>query len=90
MKSTPSKTPVISIHELRKSFGEIERSLPFVDHVTITKNGKPIATLNPIKKRKVKHPLRTFAGAWKKTEFDDSSLWKEVLKRKSRAKSIKL
>ena len=45
MKTTPFGNTV-SINDLRRNFGEIEKSLPFVSHFTITKKGKPFAILS--------------------------------------------
>ena len=88
MKLTNTNDRIISINDLRRRFGEVEKELPHVGKFTITKNGKPFAVLSadPSIKRKL---LMEMAGIWKNTELDDDKLWKEVLKRKSRKRAIK-
>lgn len=87
-------TRTVSIHELRKRFGEIERTLPFVRHITITKNGRPIARISSLIPKKDRKSgiegLKEFAGLWKGKDLDDDKLWENILERQSRSKSIKL
>ena len=80
---------VIPISELRKRFGEIEKSLPYVDYFTITKKGRPIATLTAAAGIK-KSVLSNLAGAFKGSDLDKDKLWKSVLKKKSRKRKISL
>lgn len=80
---------VISINELRRRFGEIESSLPFVDHFIITKNGVPLGILTPAPQIK-KGLMRKTAGAFKNTALDSESFWKKALKKKSRSPSWKI
>ena len=89
MKISNINDNVIAINDLRRRFGEIEKSLPYVDHYTITKKGVPFAVLSatPMVKRKL---MEKMAGAFKNTELAKDSIWKEVLKRKSRKKHIKI
>lgn len=79
----------IAISELRRKFGKIEEALPYVDHFILTKKGKPFATLaaTPAVKRSL---MKKTAGIFKGTNLDNDAFWKEVLKRKSRARSINL
>ncbi|MDO8610224.1 MAG: hypothetical protein Q7R95_06755 [bacterium] len=80
---------VIAISDLRKKFGEIEAILPYIEYVTITKKGKPFATLSATNEVK-KSIIKKFAGSLKNTDMDDDKIWKKVLKRKSRKISVKL
>ncbi len=80
---------IIPISDLRRKFGEIEALLPYVENFTITKKGRPFATLtatNDVKKLIIKK----YAGAFRNTDLDKDSIWSEVLKKKSRKKSIKI
>lgn len=80
---------VIAISDLRKKFGEIEAALPYVDFFTITKKGKPFATItatNDVKKSIIKN----CAGLLKNTDLDNNNVWKEALKKKSRKKAFSL
>jgi hypothetical protein len=81
--------PLIPISQMRKKFGEIETMLPYVDHITITKKGKPLAiiTAAPEIKRSM---IKKYAGSLKGSELDNEKIWKRVFKRKSRKKPIKL
>ena len=88
MKLANSNDRIISINDLRRRFGEIEKELPHVNRFIITKKGKPFAILSADPEIKRKRLLE-MAGIWKNTDFDDDKLWKEVLKRKSRRKTIK-
>ncbi len=89
MKIYSDLEKVISINELRRKFGEIEASLPFVDRYIITKNGAPLGILTPAPQVK-KELMKKTAGAFKNTPLDDDSFWNKVLKRKSRASDWKL
>lgn len=80
---------IVAISDLRKKFGEIEAMLPYIEYITITKKGKPFATLSATSEVK-KSVLKKFAGSFKSTDMDDDKIWKEVLKRKSRKKPIRL
>ena len=77
----------IPINDLRRKFGEIEKELPFVNKFIITKKGKPFAVLSadPSVKRET---LRSMAGALKGSGLDNNGLWRDILKRKSRKKSV--
>ena len=80
---------IIPISDLRRKFGEIEALLPYVENFTITKKGRPFATLtatNDVKRSIIKK----YAGAFKNTDLDSDSIWKEVLIKKSRKKQIKI
>lgn len=79
----------VSINDLRRNFGEIEKALPFVNHFLVTKKGKPFAILSATPSIK-KDLMKKTAGAFKDTRLDDDALWKEVLKKKSRKNDIKL
>jgi len=88
MKLTINNDRIISINDLRRRFGEVEKELPHVNRFVITKKGKPFAILSADPEIKRKRLLE-MAGIWKNTDLDDDKLWKEVLKRKSRRKTIK-
>ena len=88
MKLANSNDRIISINDLRRRFGEIEKELLYVNRFIITKKGKPFAILSADPEIKRKRLLE-MAGIWKNTDLDDDKLWKEVLKRKSRRKTIK-
>ena len=79
----------VSINDLRRNFGEIEKMLPFVPYLTITKKGRPFATLSATPALK-KELMKKTAGAFKRTELDKDSFWKEVLKKKSKKGSVKI
>ena len=76
---------IIPITELRRRFGEIEAALPYVESIILTKKGKPIATITSTLEAK-KNVIKKYAGSLKKAKID----WKEVLKRKSRKKPVKI
>jgi hypothetical protein len=80
---------IVAISDLRKKFGEIEAMLPYIEYITITKKGKPFATLSATYEVK-KSIIKNLAGSFKNTNMDNDELWKEVLKRKSRKKPVKL
>ena len=88
MKISVSENTV-SINDLRRNFGEIEKALPFVDYFIVTKKGKPFAVLSatPAVKREL---MKKNAGVFKGTELDKDAVWREVLKKKSRRESIRL
>jgi len=80
---------IIPISDLRRKFGEIEALLPYVENFTITKKGRPFATLtatNDVKKLIIKK----CAGAFKNTDLDSDKIWGEIIKKKSRKKQIKI
>lgn len=81
-------TKTISVEELRRNFGAVKKKLPYTDF-TITDRGKPIGKLTASPEVRKEQMMKTF-GAWKGTNLDDDDLWKEVLKKKSRKKSITL
>lgn len=89
MKVTGLNNNTIAINELRRKFGEIEKALPYVDHFTITKKGVPFAVLSatPTVKREL---MKKMAGAFKNTKLEKDDIWKDILKRKSRKKDIKI
>lgn len=89
MKITSVLNNTISINDLRRNFGEIEKALPFVPYFVITKKGKPFATLSATSSSK-KDLMKKTAGAFKKTNLDRDDIWKEVLKKKSRKDVINL
>jgi len=76
----------ISINDLRRRFGEIEKELPFRRFI-LTKKGRPFAMLSAAPSVK-KELLKATAGSLKNTTLDNDNIWREVLKRKSRAKNI--
>ncbi|KKP61452.1 MAG: hypothetical protein US48_C0020G0009 [Candidatus Levybacteria bacterium GW2011_GWA2_37_36] len=80
---------IIPISDLRRKFGEIEALLPYVENFTITKKGRPFATLTATDDIK-KSIIKKYAGAFKNTDLDNDSIWGEVLKKKSRKKQIKI
>lgn len=79
----------ISINNLRRNFGEIEKALPFVDRFIVTKKGKPFAVLSATSDVK-RELMKKTAGAFKGTILDKDNIWKEVLKKRSRKESISL
>ena len=79
----------IPISDLRRRFGEIEALLPHVEHITITKKGKPFALLTATDEIK-KSIIAKCAGVFKDTDLDDNLLWEEVLKKKSRNKQLRI
>ncbi len=83
--SVPNKT--ISINDLRRKFGEIERKLPFLDYLVVTKKGKPFAVLSATPETK-RDLMRETAGAFKDTLLDKDSVWIKALKKKSRKEDI--
>ena len=87
MNLSTGTVKTIAINDLRRKFGEVEKELPYVAKFIITKKGKPFAVLSvdPDIKREM---LKKSAGAFKGTELDNDDLWKDILKRKSRKKSI--
>lgn len=80
---------IVAISDLRKKFGEIEAMLPYIEYITITKKGKPFATLSATSEVK-KSVIKKFAGSLIGTDMDNDEIWKEVLKRKSRKKPVRL
>ena len=78
----------ISVNDLRRNFGELKKLLPSVEFI-VTDRGRPIAqiTAAPQTKREM---MEKMFGAWEATELDNDDLWEEVLKKKSRKKSINL
>ena len=46
MKLANSNDRIISINDLRRRFGEVEKELPHVNRFVITKKGKPFAILS--------------------------------------------
>lgn len=84
-----SSERVVSINDLRRSFGEIESALPFVDHFILTKNGKPFAILSATPLIK-KEEMKKTAGAFRGTKLARDVFWKDVLKKKSRKVKITL
>lgn len=89
MKITSISENTVSINDLRRNFGEIEKSLPFVSHFVITKKGKPFATLSATTEVK-KELMKKTAGAFKGSKLDSDALWREVSKKKSRKENINL
>lgn len=79
----------IAISDLRRKFGEIEKTLPYVDYFILTKKGKPFATLAATSTVK-KSLMKKTAGVLKGTILDKDAFWKEVIRRKSRSRSINL
>ncbi|MCX7881070.1 MAG: hypothetical protein N2482_00970 [Patescibacteria group bacterium] len=79
----------IPISEMRKKFGEIEAILPYVDYITISKKGKPLAIISAVPEIK-KSLIKKFAGVFKKTDLDKDKIWKNILKKRSRKNPIKL
>lgn len=73
----------ISINDLRRNFGEVEKVLPFVDHFIITKKGRPFAHLSATPTVK-KELMKKYAGAFIGTMLEDERIWKKVLKKESR------
>ena len=69
---------LIPISDLRKKFGEIEAVLPYVDYITITKKGRPFATLRATMEVK-KSIINKLAGSFKNTDLDDDRLWNCLL-----------
>lgn len=79
----------IPISELRRRFGEIEKDLPYLDHILLTKKGKPLARLTAAPE--IKRALRQkTAGAWRHGALDQDALWRDVMRRTSRRRPIKL
>jgi hypothetical protein len=78
----------ISIDDLRRNFGEIKKSLPFVTFI-ITDRGNPIGRLTATREMK-KELMKSTAGAFKGTELDNDELWNDVLKKHSRKEDITL
>lgn len=89
MKISSVYENTISINDLRRNFGEIEKVLPFVDHFIVTKKGRPFAMLSATATIK-KELMKKTAGAFRGTKLDVDVLWKEVLKKKSRKENITL
>ncbi len=89
MKITSISENTVSINDLRRNFGEIEKALPFVSYFVITKKGKPFATLSATLVVK-KELMKKTAGVFKGSKLNSDVLWKEVSKKKSRKQSIRL
>lgn len=79
----------ISINDLRRNFGEIEKSLPLIDHFVVTKKGKPFAILCATSDTK-RELMKKTAGVFKGTDLDNDRVWKDILKKKSRKENIVL
>lgn len=89
MKVLSVSENTISINDLRRNFGEIEKELPFIDHFIVTKKGRPFAMLSATPTVK-KELMKKTAGAFKGTRLGDDAIWREVLKKKSRKVDISL
>ena len=89
MKITSTAENTVSINDLRRNFGEIEKMLPFVPHFVITKKGRPFATLSATPSVK-KELMKEVAGSFKGSKLDSDALWKEVSRKKSRKENINL
>lgn len=73
-------THTIPISEMRKRFGDVEKMLPYVDYITITKKGEPLAIISSAPEIK-KSLIKKFAGSLKNTDLDDDKIWKKALKK---------
>ena len=89
MRITSVSDKTISINDLRRKFGEIEKKLPFLDYLVITKKGKPFAVLSATLETK-RDVMKETAGAFKGSKLEADDIWKEVLKKKSRKEDITL
>ena len=89
MKYATDISDMVAISDLRKRFGEIEKRLPFIENITLTKRGKPFAILKaaPSVKRAM---MRKAAGRLKGTSIDHDAFWNEVLRQKSKTEDIVL
>jgi hypothetical protein len=89
MKHNLTTSHMISINDLRRKFGEVERTLPFVSHFVVTKKGKPFAILSATPESK-KELMKRTAGSFKGTGLDNELIWKDVSIKKSRQQPVKL
>lgn len=87
MRALPLPGKTISINDLRRKFGEIEKKLPFLDYMVVTKKGKPFAVLSATLATK-RELMKETAGIFKGTKLETADIWKEVLKKKSRREDI--
>lgn len=76
----------ISIDDLRRNFGEIKKELPYVTFI-LTDRGKRIGTLTATREMK-RELMKSTAGSFKGTELEDDTIWKDVLKKRSRKGDI--
>ena len=82
-------TNIIPITDLRRNFGEITERILDVESFILTKGGKPFAILKAAPELR-REKMKKYAGALIGTDLYDDAIWKEVFKRKSRKKSIKI
>lgn len=77
-------TTIIPISDFIRKFGMYADMLTSVDSITLTRDGRPFATLKATPEEKNKK-LLSFFGAWKGTALDSDELWKKVRTRKNKA-----
>ncbi len=71
---------LIPITEFRRNAGEILREIETIGTVIITKGGKPIVELRPLKETNKKDKLKKTFGAWKDLDIESEILYKKILK----------
>ena len=76
-------TQIIPITDFIRKFGMYADMLPTIDSITLTRDGRPFATLKATPEEKNKR-LLAMAGIWKGTELDSDEFWKKALKRKNK------
>lgn len=74
---------IIPISDFIRKFGKYADMLTSVESITLTRDGRPFATLKATPEEKNKR-LLSFAGIWKDTPLDSDAFWKKALKRKNR------
>ncbi len=79
----------IPVTDFIRKFGNYAESLPTIEEIVLTRDGRPFATVKATPQEKNRR-LLSFFGIWKGTELDDDKLWKEVLTRHNRRHPIKL
>jgi hypothetical protein len=81
-------TRTIPIDDLRRNFGAIKKSLPYITF-TLTDRGKPIAELSATREMKKEMMMKT-AGRLKGTDLDRDEVWKKILEKTSRKTDVTL
>ena len=70
---------LIPITEFRRNAGKILKDIESIGTVILTKGGKPVIELRPIKTTRAKKRFKNTFGAWKDLEIESGSLYKKIL-----------
>lgn len=82
-------TIIIPVTDFIRKFGDYANRLPSLEKIILTREGRPFAELK-LSPEERNRKLLSLRGSWDGKLFDNDKIWKAVLIRRNRKRTVKI